>query len=77
MAGMLVTEPDEALVLIAESRRRLALDTLARNSANGLRVPLSGQEIAGFEAEIAECDAKLVLLRKDRASLSGPTAPAL
>lgn len=54
---------NDALIRLAESRRRLAVDSLASNAANSLRSPLSGQEISRLEEEIAACDAQLIVLR--------------
>lgn len=59
-----MTQGREALIRLAESRRRLAIDSLASNALNSLRTPLSGQEIANYEDEIAACDAALTALRE-------------
>ena len=53
----------EAHIRLAESRRRLAIDSLASNASNSLRAPLTGQQIATLEEEIIACDAELVILR--------------
>ncbi len=56
-------ETTAVLIDLLEGRRRLAVTMLNGFAANALGAPASPEDIAFYEAEVAECDAGLAELR--------------
>lgn len=57
-------EVDEMVIALLEDRRRLAIAMLDAFAADAFDQPAAPEDVAYFEAELAECDARLAELRK-------------
>ena len=57
-------QTEAELIGLLEARRRLAAAMLEAHSAGAFDRPMTDEDAAFFEAELAECDARLAELRK-------------